>query len=336
MSPPTDGSSSQASGSVLAQLMASEEYSDLRFSCRGQVLKVHKAVVCPQSSVIQAAVKSGFKESEDNVLNMDAFTPGSARRFVQFLYTKDYNAINIADEEAHPVINVNADQKTTTHGDANADESATTTNDATSTGTSTATVEHASKGKEIDRPELQDPVFRTILAHTRMNAMGDYYNVPELVKLANTRINATLSDACPDAPWVLGLPAIAEVALEIVNNEGLSELLTNAVAENIGTILAMGTLENSPLMTPFCLEVLKKCNATSQALSETLSYKIRTLNEVNTKYQKAADQALQQKTAMRTVSSVNRCRSVGCKARFECFFDESSGRLRCQICKAKH
>lgn len=270
------------------------------------------------------------------MLNMDAFAPESVRRFIRFLYTKDYNAIDISSEGAQSVVNANTDENATANGGENASESATTVNDANSTDTSSKAVKHASKGKEVERPETGDPVFRTILAHTRMNAMGDYYNVPELVKLANTRINVTLSSASPDAPWVPGLPVLAETALEIVNNEGLSEVLTAAVAENIGTILTMGTLEDSPLMTPFCLEVLKKCNATSQALSETLSYKVRTLNEVNTKYQKAADQALQQKMAMTTVSSVNKCRTVGCKGRFECFFDQSSGRLRCQHCKAKH
>lgn len=186
-----------------------------------------------------------YQESDDNMLNMNAFVPGSVRRFIQFL---------------------------------------------------------------------------SILAHTRMNAMGDDYNVPDLVKLANTRINLTVFGTSPDGPWVPGLPVIAEAALEIVNDEGLSEVLTTAVAEILGTILAMGTLEDSPIMTPFCLEVLKKCNAISQKLSETQSCKVRTLNEVNTKYQKAAEQALKQKTAMMTVSRVNKCRTVGCKGRFECFF----------------
>lgn len=278
------------------------------------------------------------QESDDNMLNMDAFVPGSVRRFIQFLYTKDYDAIEIVDEEARPAVDANANASTTANGaaNANANNGATTASDVDRAGTSSGAVKRSSKRKRSECPELKDPVFRTILAHTRMNAMGDYYNVPDLVKLANTRINVALSGASPDAPWVPGLPVIAEAALEIVNNEGLSEVLTTAVAENLGTILAMGTLEDSPLMTPFCLEVLKKCNAISQKLSETLSYKVRTLNEVHMKYQKAADQALKQKTAMMTVSRVSKCRAVGCKGRFECFFDESSSSLRCELCRAKH
>lgn len=49
------------SGSLLYQMLQSEEYTDLDFSCRGRVYRVHKAVVCPQSPVIKVAVTAGFK-----------------------------------------------------------------------------------------------------------------------------------------------------------------------------------------------------------------------------------------------------------------------------------
>ena len=167
------------------------------------------------------------------MLNLDAFAPESVRSFIQFLYTKDYNAIDISSEGAQPVVNANTDENATTNGGENANKSATTVNDANSTDTSSKAVKHASKGKEVERPRPGTQYSGTILAHTRINAMGDYYNVPELVKLANTRINITLSGASPDAPWVPGLPVLAETTLEIVNNEGLSEVLTAAVAENM-------------------------------------------------------------------------------------------------------
>ncbi len=256
---------------------------------------------------------------------MDAFTTGSVRRFIQFLYTRDYDAVDIDSEEAQPPAKTNA----------NADHAATAANDADSTENPPATTIDAVQNKGAEHPEFKDPVFRTMLAHTRMNAMGDYYDVSELVKLANTRVNATLSGASPDAPWVAGLPFVAEAALDIVNNEGLSDVLTTAVYENLGTILAVGTLEDSSLMTPFCLEVLKKCNATSHVLSETLSRRIRTLNEVNTKYQRAADQAVQQKRSLSILNTTHKCRNGSCAARFDCYF-EVDGRLRCKVCHAKH
>ncbi|KAM3505699.1 hypothetical protein MY10362_002789 [Beauveria mimosiformis] len=276
----------QAANSWLAQIMLSEEYCDMSFSCNGELFKVHKAVVCPQSSVIRAALSSGFQESENGNVNMDAFTPESVRRFRQFLYTKDYDTINIQDEGTQPADNATAD-----HGSKAASA-------ADSTNRATSAARGFSLDGEVDHPAARDPTFRTILAHTRMNAMGDYFDVPELVKFANRRVKATLSSAFLDAPWVAGLPYIAEAALEIVNNGGLTEILTTAVSERIGTILTMGTLEGSPLMTPFCLELLKKCNATCLALSKTSKNKDKLLNKARTNYKMTTNRALLLKKAV--------------------------------------
>ncbi|KAM3557984.1 hypothetical protein ARSEF4850_004811 [Beauveria asiatica] len=196
----------QAANSLLAQMMLSEEYCDMSFSCNGELLKVHKAVVCPQSSVIRAAMNPGFQESENSNVNMDAFTPESVRRFRQFLYTKDYDTINIQDKGAKPADN------------ATADHSSRAASAADSTNKATSAARGSSPDGEVDHPAARDPTFRTILAHTRMNAMGDYFDVPELVKFANARINAAFSKTSVDAPWVAGLPYIVEAALEIVNN----------------------------------------------------------------------------------------------------------------------
>ncbi|KAM3431185.1 hypothetical protein MY4824_007289, partial [Beauveria thailandica] len=261
----------QAANSLLAQMMLCEEYSDMSFSCNGNLFKVHKVVVCPQSSVIRAAMSSGFQESESGILNMDAFTPESVQRFRQFLYTKVYDTIGIQDEVAIPADNATA----------NLDSKA--ANAAESMSGETSAVSESSLDGEVTRPVAQEPICRAILAHTRMIEIGDYYDVPELVKLANARVNAALDDESPDGTWVAGLPYIAEAALDIVNNEDLAEALTTIVSENIGTIIAMGTLEGSPLVTPFCLKVLKKCSATSQELSEALSHK-------TIEYQKAFDE----------------------------------------------
>ncbi|KAJ3497078.1 hypothetical protein NLG97_g2182 [Lecanicillium saksenae] len=360
---------SDATGTLLA-VMLSGEYSDLMFSCHGEEFKVHRAVVCPQSSVIQAALTTGFKEAADGTLSMDAFTPASVRRFVQFLYTKNYdydpneadaeasNKIQSAKTSVSQVPDAGEDHENANPADGGnraahdtvplsdelstdaappADETTTTTKAlpevTESTGTRDATAEAR---KTADRPETNDPVFKTILAHTRMNAIGDYYDTPELSKLANTRINALLENASPDAPWVADLPVIAETALEIVNSEGLTEVLTAAISDHIGTILAAGSLENSPLMTPFCLELLKKCSLVNQRISETLSYKVRTLNEVNTKYQKAADLALRQRKAASNLSTTNKCRNKSCIGLFDCYFGDDGSTLRCRRCHAKH
>ncbi|XWW97676.1 hypothetical protein V2A60_005662 [Cordyceps javanica] len=254
----------QSTGALGARMMLSGEYSDLVFICNGEVFKVHKVVVCSQSSVIRAIVNSDFEGSVNSTLVMDAFTPELVRRFIRFLYTNDYDATNIHDEKPQPANSTETDEMSIAEGNLTA----------TADGTR-AEVALPSISDIISSLKARDPVFGTILAHTQMIAMGDYYDVRDLITLANMRIKTTLSSACPDAPWIIGLPAIAEAALDITNNEGLSDILTTAVSENISTILTMGTLEYSPLTTPFSLELLKKCNATSQALSRTFQPKPR-------------------------------------------------------------
>lgn len=51
----------QGPASILHQLLHSGDYSDLTLTCQGEVFKLHKAVVCPQSPVIATAVRGNFK-----------------------------------------------------------------------------------------------------------------------------------------------------------------------------------------------------------------------------------------------------------------------------------
>ncbi|ATY60011.1 BTB POZ fold domain containing [Cordyceps militaris] len=249
-----DGAGRTCTVPVVAQIKLLEEYSDMVLSCQGTLFKVHKAVVCSQSSVIQAAMRSGFQESENNTLNMDACTPAVVKRFIQFLYSKDYDDVCVPDkDEPQQADQRTADQVAKPNGESELSEESVS----------------AARCPSNQLLKFHDPVSEIILAHTCMNAMADYYDVPELATLANTRISNILADASSDMPCIKDLPAIAEVAHDIGHNHGLSDILATAIVEHIGTILAMGTLEASPLMTPFCLELLKKCNPVNQVISES-------------------------------------------------------------------
>ncbi|KAM3484735.1 hypothetical protein MY8738_001854 [Beauveria namnaoensis] len=270
------GVSDQATGSWLAQMMLSEEYCDLYFSCDGEIFKVHKVVVCPQSSVIRDTVSTDFLESEIGVLDMDAYTPELVQRFRQFLYTNVYDATDIEDGVALPA------------DDATADIGSSAANSAMSTSR-----ENSEKSSLNREAMAQDPIYRTILDHASMMEIGDYYDVPDLVKFARAQISDALAGASADAPWVAGLPYIAEDALDIISDDDLERTFATAVSENIGTIIAMRTLKVSPLVTSFCLEVLKKCSTTNRVLSEELLSKTKALDELCMKYKAALDEIRQ-------------------------------------------
>lgn len=48
---------------ILATVRGDEKYADLVLECRGVRFKVHRSIVCPQSSFFDAACSSGFKVS---------------------------------------------------------------------------------------------------------------------------------------------------------------------------------------------------------------------------------------------------------------------------------
>ncbi|RCI10017.1 hypothetical protein L249_8698 [Ophiocordyceps polyrhachis-furcata BCC 54312] len=85
--------------SALADLMKSEAFSDLTFTCNEHRFKVHKCVVYGQSPVIKAALSHDFEEGRTNVIPMDAFDPDTVRRLVQFFYTGDYRLTALPELE---------------------------------------------------------------------------------------------------------------------------------------------------------------------------------------------------------------------------------------------
>ncbi len=63
--------SSESYTLFFTQLMNSKKYSDLKFACQGKEFEVHKAIVCPQSPVLAAACDGGFQVNPAGSLQFD-------------------------------------------------------------------------------------------------------------------------------------------------------------------------------------------------------------------------------------------------------------------------
>lgn len=283
---------------------------------------------------------------------MDAFMPGSVRRFIQFLYMKSYDVTEL-EEDTEDVKDINQ-----TEPEPDASENGAGSDDLRNDDSTNAEPPHIdSQGgdkQQIDPPkdnkeqqtdppkddldgmQANNPVFKAILTHTHMNAMGDYYGVPTLTSYANDRINTLLSQGSSDQAWIAGLPKIAEAALEIANNEGLTDVLTTAITENLATILAFGALDSSPLMTPFGLAVIKRCSGLIQDLAVGVAKKSQTLNEVTRKMHSAMEESQSNGRAIIMLNKVDKCTNSSCKATFSCYIERETATLRCSACHAKH
>ncbi|KAK8184895.1 BTB/POZ protein [Phyllosticta capitalensis] len=75
-------------------LLESGQYSDLEVHCGGEVFKVHKAIVCPQSDFFRLAVKpeNGFQEATSGVITLHDADRDVIKTVIMYLYYGNYPA----------------------------------------------------------------------------------------------------------------------------------------------------------------------------------------------------------------------------------------------------
>ncbi|RPA74174.1 POZ domain-containing protein [Ascobolus immersus RN42] len=72
------------------QLLQTGRFSDLTLKCGGEEFKVHKSVLCMQSSFFSACMDSGLKESKSNVIQLTDENVEDVKRMLAFLYGGSY------------------------------------------------------------------------------------------------------------------------------------------------------------------------------------------------------------------------------------------------------
>ncbi|KAJ8061745.1 hypothetical protein OCU04_009542 [Sclerotinia nivalis] len=77
----------------ISQLYSTGKYSDLTIKCQGKEFKVHRAIVCPQSKPLAAAIDHGFKEATTGVINFEEDDPEIVEYMIKFLYVGTYKAL---------------------------------------------------------------------------------------------------------------------------------------------------------------------------------------------------------------------------------------------------
>ncbi|KAH8811099.1 hypothetical protein F5884DRAFT_830995 [Xylogone sp. PMI_703] len=76
--------------SSIEKLLFNEKFSDMIIRCGGRDFKAHRAVVCTQSSFFDKALTGGFQEGSSDVVELREDDPDVVERFLQFLYTGNY------------------------------------------------------------------------------------------------------------------------------------------------------------------------------------------------------------------------------------------------------
>ncbi|SCO82805.1 uncharacterized protein FRV6_07018 [Fusarium oxysporum] len=158
--------------SFLLHLVGSGESSDFTLICKDREFKLHQVIVCPQSPVISAALRSGFEETTSKVVNVNEFDVATVQSMVTFLYTGDYE---LAPETEKPVQVKDRDEKSE-DGEVHSDQ------------------DKISVDSFASSKETEDKTAEKIISHLRVNAIADYYSIAKLGKLSTSMIEAILRD----------------------------------------------------------------------------------------------------------------------------------------------
>ncbi|PHH84488.1 hypothetical protein CDD83_1861 [Cordyceps sp. RAO-2017] len=321
-------------GVFLEEMLKSEEYSDLRFTCNEHIFRVHKAVVCAQSPVVRAALSGHFKESEANAINMDSFHPMSVRNFVRFLYTGDYDAtatLENPDGESSRSRKQEADTISKQLIDLSIVEGGA----------------DSSSCKLAAAPPVPPPttsVTELICEHIRVNSIGHYYGVEALVSLANGKISALVHKDGKDQSWIADLPKLTAEALESTGDSAMLEILASATARNMSALTKPDWLRDLGAAWACDVAILQACAQHMDAQRAKITRRSRTISELESRISQLEGkiEALSSKNdrfaaVLRQMNDTAECRNLSCQAPdFSTHIDPDELILRCRHCKCKH
>lgn len=81
---------SPASVDKTKDFLLGERFSDMKITCQGQTFKVHRFIICKQSSFFETALTGPFKESSEQTVDLLDDDPETIERVVSYLYMNDY------------------------------------------------------------------------------------------------------------------------------------------------------------------------------------------------------------------------------------------------------
>jgi hypothetical protein len=183
----------------------------------------------------------------------------------------------------------------------------------------------------------QDHVMATLLGHIRVNSIGDYYQLDELVSLANSKVMHLIQNHRKDGePWVATLPLAIGEAVESTGDRELLKILAEACdsSGSISRLLDMGEFRALPVMSEFAVELVKVGIRKNQVLEEQLEETHRQLRGVMQQLDESKATLRRAEQCVGILSGTSCCRN--CSAAFQCSISPSEWILRCEVCRCRH
>lgn len=313
--------------------MDSGKYSDLKLVCQGLEFKVHKAIICTQSPVLAAACDGGFQEAATNIININEFDSGTIKRMIQFMYKGDYD--NGGEEQGSIASVETLDQELEIAQLDDADTSSPSKLD-NSSGYNKDT---------ITRPTTANITLR----HVHVNAIADYYNIPQLKELANTKIQHILGTS-----WSAdGFPDVVKDVFSLTGDLALHNIITFTAAKHIEELIKLEDFVELDVMSDFAIGIVrtaitafkdmdKKSTQKLQAVQSQLQRTESLLKSAEARCAAAKRKSENIDGCLDSLHKIRTCRNIDCGVQFTGYIElgghlsDPSYILRCSRCQWKH
>lgn len=188
------------------------------------------------------------------------------------------------------------------------------------------------------------PSVPKISQHVQVNAIADYYNIQQLMKLANAKIQQLNLDEWNAQEFIQG----TKETLSSTGDMILHEVMALAAARNITELLKFE--EFIELIDHFGAKVLR--HYIKQVEEKICELQLKTMNlQIDLDRQQARVRSTEMRAeriieningCLQTLKETDFCRNTTCATNFECFIEQRGQRfepvytLRCATCRCKH
>jgi hypothetical protein len=215
--------------------MANEKYIDMTIKCEAREWHVHKAIVCPSSSVIANGFDKGFKEGVKGIFEIKEFDADTVDRTIHYMYKRSYEVTDKPAVLEAPEAAVEA------------------------------TEQLAGGSEAVDQKDESNNINDVLLAHINVFAIAHFYDIQTLMVHATEQFEATKTRGLDIDGFVDVIKAIYERGCNRPLKQHLLEyayhhrLTLTANQEFLDALAAEHTPENE--LHSFTIALLQKTTA---------------------------------------------------------------------------
>ena len=192
-----------------------------------------------------------------------------------------------------------------------------------------------------------------LVGHVRVNAIADYYDIPQLKELANTKIQHII-----ETNWSPhGFSEVVKEVFNSITDRELREIVSLAATAHIEELLEFEDFAELDVMSDFAIGIIRNMFTTYKADKGLTSRELRDMKDhlESLEVDYSSERSAHEREAGRAgriseninhcleiLSTTRSCRNARCNADFTCYVERGGTNydpqytLRCAKCHCRH